>query len=234
MTLTAYDHPMQQGVALFHRAFGHPDRIDEDPQPLPAQRIDLRLSLIREEGVDELGAAILERDPVGIVDALIDTVYVALGGLVEMGQQVRLLPRRPAADPRRESLFGIAARQRRAIGSHLEQLESALREEGVDRSVEAFSRIVAAAHDALIVAGLDPEPFFDEVQRSNMSKLGADGLAPEVEIGLDAVVLVYRDEDGEDHEQPLPDITSAGTLIDPDSGDDLELRTAVHRPSTRS
>lgn len=62
----------------------------------------------------------------------------------------------------------------------------------------------------------------------------ADGLAPEVEIGLDAVVLVYRDEDGEDHEQPLPDITSAGTLIDPDSGDDLELRTAVHRPSTRS
>lgn len=175
MTLTAYDHPMQQGVALFHRAFGHPDRIDEDPQPLPAQRIDLRLSLIREEGVDELGAAILERDPVGIVDALIDTVYVALGGLVEMGQQVRLLPRRPAADPHRESLFGIAARQRRAIGSHLEQLESALREEGVDRSVEAFSRIVAAAHDALIVAGLDPEPFFDEVQRSNMSKLGADG-----------------------------------------------------------
>lgn len=37
------------------------------------------------------------------------------------------------------------------------------------------------------------------------------------------VVLIYADANDAHHEQPLPDITAAGTLIDPDNGDDLEL-----------
>ena len=44
------------------------------------------------------------------------------------------------------------------------------------------------------------------------------------------MTLVYRDTAGKTHEQPLADIGSAGTLIDPDSGNDLELIAAfVHR-----
>ena len=37
------------------------------------------------------------------------------------------------------------------------------------------------------------------------------------------VILIYTAEDGTEYEQPLADITSAGTLVDPESGDDLEL-----------
>lgn len=45
------------------------------------------------------------------------------------------------------------------------------------------------------------------------------------------IVLVYRDERGRAHEQPLVDITSAGTLIDPNTGNDLELVSARVGPN---
>ena len=35
--------------------------------------------------------------------------------------------------------------------------------------------------------------------------------------------LIYRDETGEEHYQPWQDIVSSGTLIDPETGDDMEL-----------
>ena len=35
--------------------------------------------------------------------------------------------------------------------------------------------------------------------------------------------LVYKDDEGSKHYQPYADITSAGTLIDPETGDDMEL-----------
>ena len=37
------------------------------------------------------------------------------------------------------------------------------------------------------------------------------------------IVLIYTAPDGEVFEQPLSDITTSGTLIDPETGDDLEL-----------
>lgn len=40
---------------------------------------------------------------------------------------------------------------------------------------------------------------------------------------LSQIMLQYRAEDGTTHTQPLSDITEAGTLIDPETGDDLEL-----------
>jgi hypothetical protein len=46
-------------------------------------------------------------------------------------------------------------------------------------------------------------------------------------VDLSGVTLVYRDTAGKTHEQPLADIGSTGTLIDPDSGDDLELIAAL-------
>ena len=35
--------------------------------------------------------------------------------------------------------------------------------------------------------------------------------------------LVYIDLNGDNHFQPWEDVTTAGTLIDPDSGDDMEM-----------
>lgn len=42
-------------------------------------------------------------------------------------------------------------------------------------------------------------------------------------IDLNKATLVYTDESGQEHEQPVADITSSGTLIDPDTGDDMPL-----------
>ena len=40
---------------------------------------------------------------------------------------------------------------------------------------------------------------------------------------LRKLVLIYRDEAGNLHEQRAEDLPNCGTLIDPDNGDDMEL-----------
>lgn len=40
---------------------------------------------------------------------------------------------------------------------------------------------------------------------------------------LDKLVLVYRDEDGNLYDQPAADLTEVGGLIDPETGEDLQL-----------
>lgn len=47
-----------------------------------------------------------------------------------------------------------------------------------------------------------------------------------VELDPAHVTLLYVDRDENRHEQPLADVTTSGTLIDPDSGDDLEITAA--------
>ncbi len=96
---------MQKQVQEFHEAMGQP--VGDSPQPLPADRVDVRVELIREEFIDELIPALQSGDLIETIDAAIDILYVTYGLIVE--------------------------------------------------------------------CGFDAEPFFDEVQRSNMSKLGADG-----------------------------------------------------------
>lgn len=46
---------------------------------------------------------------------------------------------------------------------------------------------------------------------------------PAIEFDTSIVTLVYKDEDGKEYEQPLNDVFYSGTLIDPETGDDLEL-----------
>lgn len=96
---------MQAGVVAFHRANGQP--VGNKARALPAERIPVRVELIREEFEDELLPALAAGDMIETADACIDILYVTLGLLTEMG--------------------------------------------------------------------IDAQPLFDEVQRSNMSKLGADG-----------------------------------------------------------
>lgn len=40
---------------------------------------------------------------------------------------------------------------------------------------------------------------------------------------LDNLVLVYQDEEGNLYEQPAGNLTEVGGLIDPETGEDLEL-----------
>lgn len=69
-------------VAEFHRTFKHP--ILKDPAIPPEERCKLRVALLAEE-VKELEVAILEKDLVGIADALCDIQYVLSGAVLEFG-----------------------------------------------------------------------------------------------------------------------------------------------------
>jgi predicted HAD superfamily Cof-like phosphohydrolase len=69
-------------VAQFHRTFKHP--IVNAPTIPDENRCKLRVALIAEE-LKELEVAILEKDIVGVADALCDIQYVLSGAILEFG-----------------------------------------------------------------------------------------------------------------------------------------------------
>jgi len=69
-------------VAKFHETFKHP--IQEKPIIPSEDRCRLRVALIAEE-LKELEVAILEKDVVGVADALCDIQYVLSGAILEFG-----------------------------------------------------------------------------------------------------------------------------------------------------
>lgn len=71
-----------QLVAQFHKTFKHPIQ----PKPIIPEenRCKLRVALIAEE-LKELEVAILEKDIVGVADALCDIQYVLSGAVLEFG-----------------------------------------------------------------------------------------------------------------------------------------------------
>lgn len=69
-------------VAEFHRTFKHP--IPDKPVIPAENRCNLRVALLAEE-LKELEVAILEKDIVGIADALCDLQYVLSGAILEFG-----------------------------------------------------------------------------------------------------------------------------------------------------
>jgi len=74
---------MQAQVMEFHRAMGQP--VGSQARVLPAERVAVRMELIREEFFDEMIPAAYLGDIVETVDAAIDLLYVTFGLLVEMG-----------------------------------------------------------------------------------------------------------------------------------------------------
>ena len=69
-------------VVEFHKTFKHP--ILDKPQIPSDERCRLRVALLAEE-LKELEVAILEKDIVGIADALCDLQYVLSGATLEFG-----------------------------------------------------------------------------------------------------------------------------------------------------
>ena len=69
-------------VAEFHKTFKHP--IVAAPAIPDESRCKLRVALIAEE-LKELEVAILEKDIVGVADALCDIQYVLSGAILEFG-----------------------------------------------------------------------------------------------------------------------------------------------------
>jgi predicted HAD superfamily Cof-like phosphohydrolase len=69
-------------VAEFHRTFKHP--VLSLPAIPAEERCRLRVALLSEE-LKELEVAILEKDIVGVADALCDIQYVLSGAILEFG-----------------------------------------------------------------------------------------------------------------------------------------------------
>jgi len=69
-------------VAEFHKTFKHP--ILPKPAIPDENRCKLRVALLAEE-LKEMEVAILEKDLVGIADALCDLQYVLSGAILEFG-----------------------------------------------------------------------------------------------------------------------------------------------------
>ena len=76
-------NPMQSKVRQFQAAMGQPVKLW--PEALPADRVPVRIELIREEFEDELMPALETGDLVETVDACIDLMYGVLGLMVEIG-----------------------------------------------------------------------------------------------------------------------------------------------------
>lgn len=78
-----FTHPQSlEMVADFHRTFKHP--ILQAPAIPDEARCKLRVALLAEE-LKELEVAILEKDIVGVADALCDLQYVLSGAVLEFG-----------------------------------------------------------------------------------------------------------------------------------------------------
>lgn len=69
-------------VAEFHSTFKHP--VLDQPQIPSDERCRLRVALLAEE-LKEMEVAILEKDIVGVADALCDIQYVLSGAILEFG-----------------------------------------------------------------------------------------------------------------------------------------------------
>lgn len=69
-------------VKDFHKAFGHP--VSESPKFMQPERACKRYKWMKEE-IDEFITATEDGDIYEQVDAMIDTIYFALGTLVEIG-----------------------------------------------------------------------------------------------------------------------------------------------------
>jgi len=61
------------------------------------------------------------------------------------------------------------------IKEELEEFEQALKDKNLTEVADSLTDILYVTYGAGVAFGIDLDKCFDEVQRSNMSKLGADG-----------------------------------------------------------
>lgn len=66
-------------------------------------------------------------------------------------------------------------------------------------------------------------PAWEKQIDSTLALYGLSPYAPKIHKDLDSMLIVYTDEQKRLYDQPLSDLPDVGTLIDPDTGDDMEI-----------
>lgn len=176
-------------VEEFHLTYGQKVRII--PNIDIAER-QLRIELIREEA-EELETATNENDFIEVVDALADILYVTYGAAVAHGINIdHVLGLTDNVSPSR--LINLALEAEGAqIPTEPRFIKSVLLKEvpvlndAVERYTEAsnaldikgvtnaITKIIFTCYATSARLGVDIDDVLAEVQRSNLSKLGADG-----------------------------------------------------------
>lgn len=165
-------------VAEFHRVF-NPCNTSE-PGGTPSHHVRLtRVQLITEE-LAELAHAFAAGHLVEALDALTDLQYVVDGSFLALGARAYEYPARGKFHghtvplmPAEYRRLDLLARMQRPLGKFTEALYGGYR-------VSALQHLAAfqlGLDEAFAACGLEcvREEAFNEVHRSNMSKLGADG-----------------------------------------------------------
>lgn len=155
-------------VREFHKAFGYP----QDVGHLTHQQVDARLSFTLEE-LAELYHAKASGSLVGQLDAVVDLCYYSLGVLAILGRPVgpeRWDEAAHAPKPPREGCDYLVFKRAMDL-AEVQQLMPDLAQ-----LTQALSDVCHACKNyATYMVGADFDLAFDEVQRSNMSKLDKDG-----------------------------------------------------------
>lgn len=66
-------------------------------------------------------------------------------------------------------------------------------------------------------------PAWEKQVDSTLALYGLSPYVPKIHKNLDSMLIVYTDDQKCLYEQPLSDLPDVGTLIDPDTGDDMEI-----------
>jgi predicted HAD superfamily Cof-like phosphohydrolase len=161
-------------VAAFHRAFGHP--IGELPN-FPKQHVrNLRINLIGEE-LEEYCAAFAVGDRVKMADGLGDTLYVLAGTAVAYGIAPQTIFESPYETPFQKVLFPEEPELhyeiylREAFGQYLH----AEQENDLDAVKESILDMMDRVFNVARLSNIPINVVFDEIHRSNLSKLMPDG-----------------------------------------------------------
>lgn len=170
-------------VKIFHETYLIP--IATTPTIPNQNRIDLRLNLIKEE-IKELDVAINNKDIIEVTDALVDLMYVINGALLEFGLHNKIfddsydfvtffnstVPDEPTVNISENEIADL-----KYLNLVVDDLEDALRDNYIGDVLDCLTDLVEMTIIIAINFGLTNyfHKCHDEIQASNMSKLGVDG-----------------------------------------------------------
>ena len=185
-----------ESVKKFMKTFGQ--EVKTKPELSNDKINDLRISLINEE-LEELKKAIEDNDILEVADALTDILYVAYGAGHAFGidldkcfNEVQESNRSNMTNFEKVGIFMKTFGQEvktkaelsnnkinelriSLINEELEELKKAIEDNDILEVADALTDILYVAYGAGHAFGIDLDKCFNEVQESNMSKLGPDG-----------------------------------------------------------
>lgn len=173
-------------VAEFHQKFDLPNLVGEPS--IVEERKALRFELIREE-VEELRVALEAHDKIETADALADIVYVAVGAALEFGIDLEAV-----------QLEMIPVGDFREMAKTVEVLRLAVGISNVTGVSVCLAKICQIAYVMAKRYSIPLDAVLEEVHRSNMTKVWADG-------------TVHKREDGKVLKPPTYSPADIGSVL---------------------